>query len=602
MSSSSTPAHAPSQPSGDLGATVTPGASPEASSGASAFWERVARLAPLLWWYAAMPVIIFFATLLPRLQLARSLDLVTDESVYIPTGVVDVQLLQTHDLTSILWLQNYEAPALPKLIIGLGAMFGVRHYGVVSGWLYGARLPAAWLSALTLVALYFLARPIFGWRASALGALALALSPWLAFFGALAYLDTYLLCFMTLAALLIWHAARHPWLYPVAGLLAGLAFASKYTAAALALPAALYLGYYYLVVTRRRPPWRLALLPVVALLTVYIADPAIWLSPVARLWDSMLFQYDHASNGHDVFWNGAVWEHVPPGIGLFILLAKLSLFLTVPAALTLAWAVGRVWRAWRARRAPDPLDERAAFAISWLVGLLVPFGALPIIVGTHYMLPLAPPTALIAGWGLVMAGDALARRWAEPLARWFRRRAPAPATSPAGAAPETAGAAAHERRTVWARLGLEAALTAVIALALIAPPAYGLATVRQTEGYTAEWLNGENGALQVAYPAYADAIDWVIAHSSGRTTVTLVSTYGALDFWMGVRQPLFPQRIRLAIGTPQSFPHSEYIIWPEHLVQRRFPKPANFNSLIVARIQGGSTTYCYILRWPNPDR
>jgi hypothetical protein len=153
-----------------------------------------------------------------------------------------------------------------------------------------------------------------------------------------------------------------------------------------------------------------------------------------------------------------------------------------------------------------------------------------------------------------------------------------------------------------ARLALMLALTAAVAVAVIAPPANGLASVSQAEGYTAEWMNGENGSLQVAYPAYADGIAWVIAHSSGRTTVTLIGTSGGLDFWRDTRQILFPTRIRLAFGTPDAFPKSEYIIWPEHLVQRRFPTPQGFDALIVARIQGGATTYCYVLRWPHPDR
>lgn len=607
MSYPTTPTPAPSQPSrgsddlGSVSAAPARGAGSRISSSSALLTRALARalsLAPALWWYVALPVIIFFATLLPRLHLAHSLDIVTDESVYIPAGGIDLQLLGEHNLTSPLWLFNYEAPALPKLIIGLGAMYGLNHYGVISGWLFGARLPAAWLSALTLVAVYFLARPIFGRRAAALGALALALSPWLAFFGALAYLDTYLLCFMTLAGLFIWHAARRPWLYPVAGLFAGLAFASKYTAAALALSAILYLGYHYAFVARRRPPWQIILLPVVGLLTIYITDPTIWINPIQRLWDSMLFQYDHASSGHDVFWNGGVWEHVPPGVGLFILIAKLSLFLTVPAAVTLVWAGRRVVRA---RRSPGPLDERAAFALFWLGGLLLQFGALPIVVGTHYMLPLAPATALIAAWGLTLGLDWLAGRWASPLALWAGRRDAGPLPALARAF-DAAGAARGLGRQEGARLALQAALTVVVAVALIAPPAYGLRTIHQAEGYTAEWLDGENSALQVAYPGYADGINWVMAHSSGRTTVTLISTRGGLDFWKGVQQPLFPQRIRLSFGTPESFPHSQFIIWPEHLVQRRFPHPANFDSMVVARIQGGSTTYCYILLWPNPDR
>jgi hypothetical protein len=98
-------------------------------------------------------------------------------------------------------------------------------------------------------------------------------------------------------------------------------------------------------------------------------------------------------------------------------------------------------------------------------------------------------------------------------------------------------------------------------------------------------------------------VQWIAAHSQGRTTVTLVmSEKGALDDWLGTRQSIFPSRIRLAVGTPGNFPHSQFIVWPEHLVQRQFPMPANFHQLIVARIQGGSTTYCYILLWPHPDR
>lgn len=555
---------------------------------------RVVALAAPFFWYLAIPLVIFFTALMPRLSLARSLDLVTDESVYIPTGMLDVRLVRDHDFSSPLWLQNYEAPALPKLIIGWGSLYGAYHLPGHSGWLYGARLPAAWLSALTLVAFYLLTRPIFGRRAAALAALALALSPWLAFFGALAYLDTYLFCFITLAAPLIWHAARRPWVYPALGLFAGLAFGSKYTALALLLPCILYLAYYYTLVARRPPPWQTVLAPVVAALTVYISDPAIWINPPLRLWDSFLFQFNHATNGHDVFWNGRVWEHVPVGIGVFILLAKLSLLLTIPAAVTLGWTV---WRLYRARSAPGPLDDRAAFALFWLVGLLLPFGSLPIIVGTHYMLPLASPVAMVAAWGLVLGADTLARRGAAPFAAQLTARLSARLGARAAAPAPGLGAGWS-----WARAAIEVALMVVVIVALVAPPAYGLATVRQAEGYTAGWLNGENSTLQVAYPAYTDAIYWIIAHSHGRTTVTLISTRGGLDYWMGTRQNLFPQRIRLAVGTPAKFPFSQYIIWPEHLVQRKFPMPPDFQSLIVARIQGGATTYCYILRWPHPNR
>ena len=549
-----------------------------------------------LWWNLLIPALIAWLTWAPRNALAHSLDLVTDEGVYIPTGAHDLSLLQAGKLTDPYWLVNFEAPSFPKLIMGLGSSYGVQHYGV-HGALYGARLPGVLLIALTLVISYFLARPIFGRMGAALGALMLALSPWLAFFNSIAYLDTYLLCFMTLAALLTWHAARRPWLWPVVGALGGLAFASKYTAAFVAVPIVLYLAFYTFFVARRRPPWQVILIPVVGMLTAYIADPAIWVNPASRLYHSIMFQYNHASNGHDAFWNGVVGTHVPPGIGLYILLAKMSLFVTIPSLLALVWAAVRIVLFIRANhpihprrllrgesgeRTPLPRDaDTAAFIVIWLGGMLPLFGSLNIIVGAHYVLPLAPPVAFSAGWAYVT----VARRLAPRVSDWL------------ASAPVISQPLADALTTF--------AFVVVIALAMLAPSAYGLVTVNQAEGYTAEWLPGENPALQVAYPGYSDAVQWITAHSQRRTTVTLVmGEKGALDYWLATRQSLFPQRIRLAVSTPDTLLQfqSQYIVWPEHLVQRQFPKPANFNQLIVHRITGGQTTYCYILRWPTPNR
>ncbi len=556
-------------------------------------WRRGALA---LWWNLLIPALIAWLTWAPRDALAHSLDLVTDEGVYIPTGAHDLSLLQAGKLMDPYWLVNFEAPSFPKLIMGLGSAYGVQHYGP-HGALYGARLPGVVLIALTLVIAYFLARPIFGRAGAALGALMLALSPWLAFFNSIAYLDTYLLCFMTLTALLTWHAARRPWLWPVVGALGGLAFSSKYTAAFVAVPIIVYLAFYTFVVARRRPPWQVILMPVVGLLTFYITDPAIWVSPASRLYHSILFQYNHASTGHDAFWNGVVGEHVPPGIGLYILLAKMSLLVTIPAALALIWAAVHVVLSLRDNHPIHPSRllrgevgehaslasdvDTAAFIIAWLGGMLPLFGSLNIIVGAHYVLPLAPPVAFSAGWAYVT----VARRLAPRVSGWL-------ATTPV-LSQSRAGALTN------------LAFIVVIALAMLAPSAYGLLTVNQAEGYTAEWLPGENPALQVAYPGYSDAVQWITAHSQGRTTVTLVmGEKGALDYWLSTRQSLFPQRIRLAVSTPDTLLQfqSEYIVWPEHLVQRQFPKPANFDQLIVHRITGGQTTYCYILRWPHPNR
>jgi len=636
-----------------------------------------------LWWELVVPVGIFLAAFQPRWALARSLDLITDESVYIPEGVREYLMLRHGDLANPNWLVNKEAPPLAKLLMGIGSLWGA-HVWPLDGWLLGGRLPGVLLSSAALVVAYWLARPIFGRFPATLGALALALSPWVAYFGAIAYLDSYMVAFATTAVLLSWHAARRPALLPLVGLLLGLGFSAKYTGAFASIPVILYLAYYYAVVERRFAPraaqrerrgvpWQLWIIPPIVLTTIFITDPAIWISPISRLWNSMLFEFDHALNGHNVYWNGQVWAHVPPGEAVYILLAKMSLIILVPALLALPWAA---WRVVRGFRAPTARDDRAALMLCWLGGLLPAFGLLTIVVGTHYMLPLAPAVTFTGAWALVRSCEWLAARLNDALATGFAgvvRRSPAhngmvaeadgavraqsaqttaitrrPATTRPmrgrraeaigaavsaglaallasfGAAPvaeaDAASAIPSVRETGRLPGGLRRALTAqivglvlfaLVAVGLTLPPAHGLATVPQAEGYTSEWLSGENQSLQVAYPGYSDAVEWIVTHTRGRASVTLMGTDGALDVWIHYRQSQFPQRIRLAVGFacpvgPQSQPCPKnpvtmYVVYPMHLVQRQqiYPMPPDWKAYVVATISGGDTTYCYILKMRN---
>ncbi|MEO7001418.1 MAG: glycosyltransferase family 39 protein, partial [Ktedonobacterales bacterium] len=548
------------------------------------------RIAQVLFWDVAVPVIIYITAYIPRWNLAQSLDLITDEGVYIEWGRTEYTLLLHGDLLNNLWWKNAEAPDLPKLLMGWGS-FHLAHNNALNGWLLGARQPGVVLSAVFLALAYLLARPVFGKPAAALGALALALSPWLAYFSAIAYLDTYMLAFMTLAILLTWHAARRPWLLPLVGVLLGLGFASKYTAAASIVPIALYLSYYYFCVEHRRItgiPWQVLLVIPATLLALYIADPFIWTNPVTNLWDSIYYQVIHAADGHEVFWVGQVWEHVPPGLALYILLAKMSLVVTVPALLTLPYAL---WRVIRARRAPTATDDTAAFALFWLGGLLPAFSSLNIVVGTHYMLPLAPPSAFISCWALIYGSRWLTPRLVTALKLAWARL------------PERVAQVREQGssilRTPQTQRVVTLALLFAVCLLVIVPPAHGLATVAQAEGYTSEWLPGENHSLQVAYPGYADAIYWIEAHSHGRTTVSLVGPEHALDYWKRTRQNLFQNRIRLSFDTPTHYKDATYIVWPMHLIQRQFPTPPDWRSHVVATIRGGDTAYCYILYNPH---
>ncbi|HEV8190586.1 MAG TPA: glycosyltransferase family 39 protein [Ktedonobacterales bacterium] len=552
-----------------------------------------------LWRWSA-PIVIFCTAFIPRWSLAHTLDLVTDESTYIPVGRFDVALLQYGKLQNPYWHINYEAPSLPKLIIGVGSLIGSSR-DTLDGFLLGARIPGVLLGALAIVLAYWLARPIFGKIPALLGALALALSPWAAYFAAIAYLDSYLLDFATVAVLLAWHAARKPWLLLLVGVLLALGFDSKYTGAFATLPVALYLAYFYFFEVRRRPPWQILLVAPILFGVIYLADPSIWVEPVGRLSESIGYQWEHAAKGHNVFLNGVVLSHVPPGEVIYILFAKMSLFVIVPAFLALPWCA---YRLIQARRRPTRLDDRAAFALSWF-SMLLPFGLLNIVVGTHYMLPLAPAVTFVGAWALLGAARWLGPRLAADGLTWLRRL---PITR------------LHQRLpkllTAKSRRYAAFALIAVASLLLTVPPAYGLATIPQAEGYTSEWLKSENATLQVAYPGYADAIDWVTDHTTGYVTVTLIANKGSLDYWRDYRQSLFPARIRMRFVTPedrvsgrigdQPLPNpvskTEYVIWPAHLIQRGFSTLPNWQSHVVATIGGGGTIYCYILALPAPGK
>jgi len=542
-----------------------------------------------------LTAVLFLVALVPRWLLLHRLDLVTDESVYVPVGRLDVSLLAHGQFFSPSWLINYEAPPLPKLFMGLAtalAGFSQPSYAMVQA----ARIPGALVSALALALLYPLGKPIYDRWPALLGALCLALSPWYSYFSSIAYLDIYAASFINLAFLLVWYAPRRPKLYLLAGALLGLGFASKYTAA-LALPGiAVFLYYRYRLVERARPPWRMLGLGALAgLAAMYLADPAIWANPVVRLAESIGFQFEHAETGHQTFFAGSYGGHVPPGAVFLILLVKMSLFVVIPALLFLLWAAWRLAGRGKAQRVEAlPL----AFSFCWLGGLLLPFSFLSIVVGTHYMLPLAAPVCLVGACALVQALGWLAIKTATTSSWLSIRPSPAflasnvstPNRMPAQVKADTPS------RPLLSRLCLARAFVlAIAAVALVLPHTLGLISTPDAEGYTSEQFSSENGVLQVAYPGYADAVVWLHAHAHTSGTVGLVSLPHALDYWVQARQDLQTNALPLAPVTPDEVAGYTYLVWPMHLIQRGYAPPAAWQGKIVHAIKGGATIYCYIL-------
>jgi 4-amino-4-deoxy-L-arabinose transferase-like glycosyltransferase len=543
----------------------------------------------------ALFLILTLSAQLPRILLARQLDVVTDETVYILGAKIYFHQATHLAFRSSAWDYNYEHPALVKLCIGL-VLFMNAHLGHLLPELFAARIPSILCGTLLVLAIYVLGKSPFGRTIAFPAALCLAFSPWLTYFSALAYLDTPMTMFVALAFLLVWYAPRRPWLYPLIAICIALGAACKYPAA-LALPGLLaYILYIYLVQHRSLPsaerpalPWRMWLIACIILPFVFLlVDPAIWRSPVRLLLHSLDFEWNHASEGHAFFLNGHVYFHTPFWTILFITLTKMSLFVTVPAAGFLLLLLFRlISPLTRPRAIRKPIEPQAILLFCWLLGILIPFSQLIIVVGSHYELPIAEPTALAAAYSLSTLITFLQRKYARndvQLVEMSTERQ----TEPGGS------------RIRWqGSLLLQIFL---LCLVLAGPHVWGLLTNNAAEGYTSELFQGENGALQVAYPGYREGALWLAQHTQGPANVGLVALVNTLQHgpdgvsWYNYNASL-PARLRFSEAHPDAPTYSSYtyLIWPMHLVQRGYALPPPHSLHIVHIITGGQTIYCYIL-------
>src|SRR5689334_19713207 len=97
---------------------------------------------------------LMILALIPRIMLARQLDVVTDEIVYIFGGKTDFHLLTHWLIKDNLWTYNYEHPPLVKLIIG-STIFLNKHSGTLLSELQAARVPSIIFGSLLIAAIYW---------------------------------------------------------------------------------------------------------------------------------------------------------------------------------------------------------------------------------------------------------------------------------------------------------------------------------------------------------------------------------------------------------------------------------------------------------------
>lgn len=544
---------------------------------------------------------LILAALIPRIVLALQLDMVTDEVVYILGGKIYLPLLRHLSIGASDWMYNYEHPPFAKVLMGLALAIN-NLLGHPLGELLAARVPSILMGTLLVVAVYLLGRAPVGRVIALIAALCLAFSPWLVYFSALAYLDMTMTALVTVAFLLLWPAIQRPWLYLLAALCVGLGIASKYTAS-LAVPGmVLFTAYYFLAVRpclpeeqRPKVPWLWWIGAVIlAPLAFLAADPAIWPNPYGLLHHSFLFEWEHSIHGHLTFIAGSYVTHVPRWAIVYIILNKMTVFVTIPAAFFAVFALVQLVRfhihstnpkSTTSRMRITPTDAASlSFLLIWLLSILGMFSLLNIVVGTHYHLPLAPPVALAGVYGLAI------------LLRWLTRSA---ATTSLSLTPFQT-----EMQTSKPMRSRFRVVIALLALLTVGPHLFGLLTVHAAEGYTSEVFHDENNTLQVAYPGYRDALEWLTTNTHGSAKVGLVSLPGTLQSggqgvsWFDYNKNFTP-RFQLAEAHPQDKTYQyDYLVWPMHLVQRGYAMPPGWSAHVVHKAMGGNTIYCFILANP----
>ncbi len=542
-----------------------------------------------------LALIAFF----PCLLLATKLDMVTDEVMYILGGKIYLPLLTHLRIGSSQWSYNYEHPPFVKLLIGLSLALNTALGHPLPG-LLKARLPSILMGTLLIVALYWLGRAPFGRVVALAAALCLAVSPWLVYFSALAYLDMTMTALVSIACLLTWHAIHRPSLYLVIALLIGLGAASKYTAVLVVPGIVIFTAYYFFAIRfyipveqRPRIPWLWWLAAIVlSPIVFFVSDPAIWPHPVSLLTHSFLFEWNHSRNGHLTFLVGRNYLHVPRWDILYIIFAKISAFVTVPATLFVAYSVIQLIR-FHLRKITATEATTLSFLSIWLISILGMFSLLNIVVGTHYHLPIAAPVAIAGASGLATLLRYRRGSLAALLITAKTRR-----TKPLDVLP----ASPTLRRLRVRSYPLIA--VALLLLALVGSHLIGLTTVYAAEGYTSEFFDGENKVLQVAYSGYREGAQWIAVHTRGTEQVGLVAVLGTLSngsdgvSWYDYNSDL-PHRLKFSEAhTEGTYQQYNFLIWPMHLIQRGFSMPKLWRDHVVYTVMGGNTVYCYVLARP----
>ncbi len=295
---------------------------------------------------------------------------------------------------------NTEHPPLIKTMIGVSHRLFHGMLGEVASY----RLPGAVLHGVLVLLVYAMVLQLWGLLEAIVSALLVMLLPRALFHAGLACFDAPIMTMWFAAVYAYWRCLdgrRWPW---QAGVVFGLALATKHTA--LLLPFAL--GLHYAIVGFRAGGlrgivmhrWRVIVsLAVLGPLALYVLWPWLWYAPVAHLKQWLTFHLTHVHYnfeylGHN--WNAPRFPwHV----------AIITTLFTVPVATLASALVGAsVWIIDRANLPDKPRAPVLLLGLSAAVSI-GPFllGTTPIFGAEKHWMPALPTICIAAGVGVVWA-------------------------------------------------------------------------------------------------------------------------------------------------------------------------------------------------------
>ncbi len=311
---------------------------------------------------------------------------------------------------------NREHPPLVKTAIGLSHHVLYKKLGIL-GELTAYRLPGALFAGLLVLLVYFMTLRLWGQYEALVAGVCMMLMPRALFHAGIACFDAPIMCLWFATVYAYWRCLdgrKWPW---QAGVVFGLALATKHNAFLLPLA----LGTHYLIIGLRGRRagtsrsillhrWRvLVSLAVLGPLTLLLVWPWLWLDPIGHVHKWIAFHTGHVHYnfeylGHN--WNAPRFPwHV----------ALVTTLFTVPIGTLAAALIGvGVWIArWRQGGAAD-----RGSAPALLLGLsaavsIGPFflGTTPIFGAEKHWMPMLPSLCVAAGvgalWAARLAGDYL---------------------------------------------------------------------------------------------------------------------------------------------------------------------------------------------------